>query len=93
MPYIYVDELPEGVEEADVIARSDYDAIVEERNTTIEQRDSALSQIEDSRKEVRDIKAKYADYILSSSSKKPDEQKPEQQNIKSSLPVSVSELF
>lgn len=65
MPFIEVEEIPEGVEAADVVARADYDAIVAERDTTMQQRDDALTQIEEARKEVRDTKAKYADAILS----------------------------
>lgn len=93
MPYVFYEELPDGMEEVDVVPRTDYDAIVAERDSTIEQRDNALASIEEARKEVRDVKAKYADYVLSASSKPQQKQEPKSEPVKSSLPVSASELF
>ena len=93
MPYVFYDVLPDGMEEIEVVPRSDYDAIIAERDSTIEQRDSALARIEEARKEVRDVKAKYADYVLSASSKTQQKQESKTEPVKSSLPVSASELF
>lgn len=64
MPYVYVEELPEGTEEADVVARTDYDSVVEERDQTITQRDEALQRVAEAERETRDTKAKYAEYVL-----------------------------
>lgn len=91
MPYVYYDELPEGAEEADVITREDYDAIVSERDSVISQRDEALSQVEEAHKEVRDTKAKYADAILSANRK--SHQPKQQKTVKSTLPTSINQLF
>lgn len=64
MPYIEVDTLPDGVEEADVVPRSDYDAVVTERDEYASQRDTALSQIEEAQESARKSQAKYAALML-----------------------------
>lgn len=64
MPYIEVETLPDGVEEADVVPRSDYDAVVTERDEYASQRDTALSQIEEARESARKSQAKYAALML-----------------------------
>lgn len=93
MPYVFYEELPDGMDEVDVVPRADYDALVEERDSTIQQRDDALTQIEEARKEVRDVKAKYADTILTANRKSKTEPKPEPKRSKPSLAMSTSELF
>lgn len=92
MPYVYYDELPEGVEEADVVTREDYDTLVAERDSVIEQRDDALTQIQEANKEVREVKAKYADTILSANRKSTQKAEPPKK-VSSSLPTSISSLF
>ena len=64
MPYIEVETLPDGVEEADVVPRSDYDAVVTERDEYASQRDTALSQIEEAQESARKSQAKYAALML-----------------------------
>ena len=94
MPYIEVDEVPEGTEVADVVSRADYDSLVTERDNAEQQRDEALSQIEEARKEVRDTKALYADAILSANRKKEPSQQGNQGKVKKpSLAMTASELF
>ena len=68
MPYIMVDEVPEGAEPVDVVERSEYDKVIEERDSYAKQRDDAIARIGEAEQAVRDTKAKYADYILSGSS-------------------------
>lgn len=78
MPYIYVEELPEGTEAANVVEQEHYDALADELATAAGQRDEALEQLAESRKETRAAKAKYAKYVLDGGSKDKDEdQKPE----------------
>ena len=67
MPYILVEEVPEGMEAVDVVPRADYDTAVSERDQYAQQRDDALGQIAQAQQEVRDAKARYADYILGGS--------------------------
>lgn len=66
MPFIEVEELQEGMTEADVVPRADYDSVVSERDTAAQQRDDALEQVETMNKEVLDVRSKYADYVLQS---------------------------
>lgn len=64
MPYVFYEELPEGLEEADVVSHENYDTLAEELAATVEQRDQALETLESSRRETREAKAKYAKLIL-----------------------------
>ena len=64
MPYIEVDVLPDGVDEADVVPRSDYEAVAAERDEYASQRDTALSQIEEAQESARKSQAKYAALML-----------------------------
>ncbi len=64
MPYVYYDELPDGLEAADVVSKEHYDALADELAASNGQRDEALTQIEEARKEAREARAKYAQAIL-----------------------------
>lgn len=64
MPYLFVDELPEGAEEADVVSHADYDAIAEELAGVTAQRDEAMEQIAEARREAKDARGKYASLML-----------------------------
>ncbi len=64
MPYVFYDELPEGLEAADVVSHEHYDTLADELAATVEQRDQALQTLETSRRETREAKAKYAKLIL-----------------------------
>lgn len=78
MPYIYVEEVPEGTEAAEVVSQENYNSLAEELAATMGQRDEALQHLEESRRQTREAKAKYAKYVLDGGSKDKDEdQKPE----------------
>ena len=64
MPYVYYDELPDGLEAADVVSQEHYDALADELAASNGQRDEALKKIEEARKEAREARAKYAQAIL-----------------------------
>lgn len=64
MPYVFYDELPDGLEAADVVSHENYDTLAKELAATVEQRDQALETIETARRETREAKAKYAKLIL-----------------------------
>ena len=64
MPYVYYEELPEGLEAADVVSHEHYDTLADELAATVEQRDQALETLESSRRETREAKAKYAKFVL-----------------------------
>ena len=70
MPYVYYDELPDGLEEAQVVSQEHYDALAEELSASNGQRDEALTQIEEARREAREARAKYAQAILDGKPKK-----------------------
>ena len=94
MPYIEVEVLPDGTEEADVVTRAEFEAVLAERDSTIQQRDDALTRIEEAEKEVRDTKAKYADAILSftKNTQTRDKQKAAS-SVEPKLTMSTSQLF
>lgn len=78
MPYIYVDEVPEGTEAAEVVSQENYNSLADELAATVGQRDEALQHLEESRRQTREAKAKYAKYVLDGGTKDKDEdQKPE----------------
>lgn len=77
MPYVYYDELPEGLEEADVVSHEHYDTLAEELAATVEQRDQALETLETSRRETREAKAKYAKLILDANKQQGNPKGPE----------------
>lgn len=93
MPYIEVEVVPEGTEEADVVSRSDYDAVVQERDATIEQRDTALGRITEMERTVRDTKAKYAEAVLNSGIQKKDRVEDNKPVTEPTLKLSTNELF
>lgn len=77
MPYVYYDELPDGLEEAQVVSQEHYDAIAEELAASNAQRDEALTQIEEARREARATKAKYAQMILDGKPKQEPDPEPD----------------
>lgn len=80
MPYISVEELEAGMEEAYVIDKNEYDAVVAQRDELLERAVSA----EDAYKRVQD---KYAKAVL--------ENKPviNEQNFSTYEPATFSNLF
>lgn len=88
MPYIYVEELEEGQEEAPVIERTEHDALMQELEEIREQRDSAIERAETAEKGWREAKEKYANTFLTTPSKIVNDNT----QIKRSA-QSVSELF
>lgn len=93
MPYIEVEVVPEGTEEADVVSRTDYDAVVQERDATIEQRDTALGRITEMERTVRDTKAKYAEAVLNSGTAKQTSTKEEEKVPEPKLKMTTGQLF
>lgn len=93
MPYIFVENLPDGTEEADVVSRTDYDSVVEERDNTITQRDEALQRIATAEQEMRDTKAKYAEYVLSNHNKSDNGGDKNDKVTKPTRKMSSSDLF
>ena len=77
MPYVYYDELPDGLEAADVVSQEHYDALADELAASNGQRDKALTQIEEARREAREARAKYAQAILDGKPKQEPDPEPD----------------
>ena len=91
MPYVYYDELPEGLEAADAVSQEHYDALAEELAASNSQRDEALEHIEEARREAREAKAKYAQAILDGKSRHEPEHKGEPETKPKG--TTISDLF
>ena len=61
---MYYDELPEGMEEVDVVTREEYDGVVGERDGLRDQLYDSTQKLESARKDANDAKAKYASLVL-----------------------------
>ena len=75
MPYVFYEELPEGLEAASVVSQESYDALAEELAGAMAQREEALTQIEEAQRAAREVKAKYAQMILDGNKSKDAESK------------------
>ena len=60
MPYIEVEELPEGAAEADVVSREEYDNLAKELGDASDQRDSLISRVTDLESSLKEEKGKFA---------------------------------
>lgn len=90
MPYLYVEELEEGQEEADVVERSVHDSVLESLRTAEQMRDDAISRAEAAEGDLRKQKEKYANTFLS---KKPESGDPVPHPKPEIPPQSFSDLF
>ena len=88
MPYIFVEELQEGQEEAQVVERAEYDGLSQQLEEAREQRDQAISRAESAEQGLREAKEKYANTFLS---KPPTRLEPKEKPKLSAQ--SISELF
>jgi hypothetical protein len=91
MPYVYYDELPDGLEAADVVSQEHYDALADELAASNGQRDEALTQIEEARKEAREARAKYAQAILDGKNRQEPEHEDEPDT--KSKGTTIADLF
>lgn len=71
MPYVFVEVLDEGMEEADVVERSELDNAITERDAAREQRDQAIERADKAETDLTAQKEKYANTFLSRSRQKP----------------------
>lgn len=79
MPYIYKEILDEGEVEADVVERSEYDAVIQDRDELMVQRDDAITRAEDAERGWEEARNKYADAFLTSPARVKREQ---EENVK-----------
>lgn len=73
MPYVFYDEVPDGMEAADAYSPDDYNALMMERDTAIGRADALTRELQDMTGErdslmgqLDDAKRKFADSFLSS---------------------------
>jgi hypothetical protein len=95
MPYVRYDEdsMPEGMEAADVVERSEYDAIITERDEIMAQRDDAIVRAETAEKGWEESRNKYADAFLTSPARVKSEQERDVRDDGKSPTTSYSQLF
>jgi hypothetical protein len=89
MPYVFYEELPEGMEEADVVERAELDSTLSELETAREQRDQAIERAESAEDSLRKSREKYANTFLKSPRPRGGEPEPQAQIG----PTSISDLF
>ena len=77
MPYIFVEELGEDMEEADVVERSELDSAILERDDARSQRDEAIERASRAESDLAAQKEKYANTFLSNRQKTPEKEKRE----------------
>lgn len=80
MPYIKVDELPEGAAEADVVPRSDYEAKVDELGTVTAQRDELVGRAERAETDLKTVRDAYARAFIDTKPPKAEAPAPEPVN-------------
>lgn len=98
MPYVFVDELAEGQEEAEVYSPDDYNAVMMERDTAIGQIEDFRSQVAELTGErdslmgqLDDAKRKFADSFLTSAARIKREQDREMRSEE--RPATFDSLF
>ena len=91
MPYVFYEELPEGLEAASVVSQEHYDALAEELAGAMEQREEALTQIEEAQRAAREVKAKYAQMILDGNKAKAAE--PKETDTQKAKATTIDDLF
>ena len=69
MPYVFVEELLENQQGADVVEKEVYDGLSRELEEAREQRDQAIERAEKAEKGWREAKEKYANTFLTTPSK------------------------
>lgn len=67
MPYMFVEELPKGAEEADVVPSSDYLNAVEERRNALSSVESLGDELKARDAALDSLRQKYADAVVNAS--------------------------
>ena len=88
MPFVFVDELQEGQEEAQVVEQGVHDELSRQLEEVREQRDKAIERAETAEKGWQEAKEKYANTFLTTPSKIIENHKPRNLSAQS-----VKDLF
>ena len=90
MPYVFFDVLPEGMEEVDVVERTEHEQLLESLRTAETMRDEAIDKAVELEKSLHEQKRKYAETFLtkpSTTNPFPDFEEPQHS------PQTFNELF
>lgn len=87
MPYIFVEELEEGQEPAEVVDKADYETLDSLYQEAQNQRDAAIERAVNAENDYSKMRQKYADTFLKTPTRTP------KQSPESILPQSIDELF
>ena len=93
MPYFYSEDEVEGFEPVDAVLRSEYDAIITERDEIQSQRDEAITRAEDVETELSKLRDKYASTFLSTPNSATAQQKADVIKDGKTPTTSFSQLF
>ena len=88
MPYVFVEQVEDGMQEVDLIERSELDTITEELESVKNQRDAAIERAVKAEEDYSKMREKYANTFLSNPKKPTNTPKPI--NL---APQSLEELF
>ena len=91
MPYIFVEEIEEGVEYADVVSAEDYSTLQASFEDLVMQRDAAIERAEAGEAEAKRMKDKYASRFLTTAAQAKEDLKDDIE--RDSGPRSFVELF
>ena len=69
MPYVYYDEIPEGLEEAEAVSRDDFESVAAEYETLSRQRDALAESVDSLTKDLDKERARYAQLVLDSANR------------------------
>lgn len=69
MPYVYYEELPDGLEEAEAVSREDFESVASEYETLSRQRDELAGTVETLTKDLDKERARYAQLVLDSANR------------------------
>ena len=81
VPYIFVDEIPDECEEAQVVSKEEYDGLMEDFNNLSIQRDEAIERAEIAEEGWKKSREKYANAFLSTPSKMKDNDSAKIENL------------
>lgn len=95
MAYMFIDDeaVEDGMEVADVVDRSEYDAVITERDEVITERDEAIVRAESVESELKDLRNKYAKTFLSTPNSAKAQQKADVLKDGKTPTMSYSSLF
>lgn len=81
MAYIFVEEIPEGFEEAAVVSVDEFNSLQENLNETIRQRDEAVERAVAAEEGWQKSREKFANTFLSTPAKKQEEDSASEINL------------